>query len=276
MGINIYQHITDTFIESLEGGVAPWHQTWKTGMPRSIRQEYRGVNQFLLLIISQQRGYESNLWLTWNDIQNMGGRVRKGSKSAIVIYFKVLEIDNGGEDPDKVPMLRHYRVFNADVVDGLPVTSLPTPTTEHKEAREILEGYEDRPSVIHRVTASPVYRPHLDVLEMPRADQFINGPAYWQALFHELVHSTGHRMRLDRWGGEGYSHAFGSPDYSREELVAELCSAFLMHRAGLESQDVHDNSAAYLMSWIGVLKGDNKLVYQAASKAQKAADYILG
>jgi antirestriction protein ArdC len=275
---NIYDHITELFVKSLEKGVVPWRKTWRTGMPRSLRQEYRGVNRFMLLLVADDREYTSNLWLTWNDVQRLGGKVKKGSRSALVTYFKVLHFEGKeeGDDPTRVPMLRYYTVFNADVVEGLPITAVPpAPEGDHQAAGDVLKGYKDAPRLLHRMSASPRYRPGNDTMELPPAGQFDDVPAYWQTLSHELVHSTGHRSRLNRWA-DGYNHAFGSEDYSKEELIAELGSAFLMHTVGLESDQTHENSAAYLQSWLRVLKGDNKFVYQAASKAQRAADYIVG
>jgi len=274
---NIYDHITELFVKSLEKGVVPWQKTWRTGMPRSLRQEYRGVNRFMLLLVAEDREYVSNLWLTWNDVQRLGGKVKPHSRSALVTYFKVLQFAGQEEDDDprRVPMLRYYKVFNADVVERLPITTVPTPVEEHQAAGDILKGYRNAPRVLHRMSANPRYRPGPDVMELPPAGQFNDVPAYWQTMFHELVHSTGHSSRLKRWT-EGYDHAFGSEDYSKEELIAELGSAFLMNRVGLESETTHENSAAYLGSWLRVLKADNRFVYQAASKAQRAVDYIRG
>lgn len=273
---DVYQHITNLFIASLEKGTVPWRRTWTTAMPRSLRQRYRGINQLMLMLIAAEREYQSPLWLTWGDIQKLGGKVTKGSQTALVTYFKMLEKEKDGK-VEKIPMLRFYRVFNADVVEGIPVGgSTETVTDDHQEANVIAKGYRNGPRIVHRPSASPVYRPSIDTLELPPAGQFNDAPAYWQAYFHESTHSTGHSSRLNRWGDEGYNHAFGSPDYSREELVAELGSAFLMHKAGLQTNQTHENSTAYLASWLKVLKGDNKLVYQAASKAQKAVDYICG
>lgn len=273
---DLYNHVTNLFIASLEKGVPPWRRTWVTARPRSLRQPYRGINYMLLLMEAAERGYTSSLWLTWGDIQKLSGKVRKGAKSCIVTFYKMLEKEVDGE-VKKIPMLKFYRVFNADVVEGIPLGGATGPMADdHQEASLILKGYRNGPQILHRTTANPVYRPGLDTLEVPPAAQFEDVAAYWQAMFHELSHSTGHPSRMNRWAAEGYSHAFGSPDYSMEELCAELGSAFLMHRAGLQTNETHTNSTAYLASWLKVLKADNKLIFRAASKAQKAVDYITG
>ena len=179
----------------------------------------------------------------------------------------------------KLPVLRHYHVFNAEQCD-----EIRTPEAEKTEddqppfepldaAEQIVAGYRDPPKVDHGGSRA-FYRPSEDVVRVPEPKQFETGESYYATLFHELAHSTGHSSRIDRKLDTQLS-PFGSPDYSREELVAEMSAAFLAAAAGI-SEPTIEASASYLDNWSRQLKGDKRLVVNAAGAAQKAADWILG
>ena len=273
----VYQIITDQITDKLQHGVVPWRQPWSGTEPTNLisRKPYRGINRLLLGIA----GYASPYWLTYKQAANMSGHVRKGEKSTMVIFWRHVEVTAtaaGGEtEPDTVPILRYYRVFNAEQVDGIAgkVPAEVRNTGDPQAAAEtIVEGYANRPSVEDSGRAA--YSPAKDLVYMPPWASFTGGAGYYSTLFHELVHSTGHKSRLNRLDA-GNLAAFGSAQYSREELVAELGAAFLCHKAGLLPAVV-DNQAAYIGGWLQALNDDPKLVIQAASKAQAAADYIQG
>jgi len=273
--IDVYEHVTDRIIEKLEQGVVPWHCPWKTSdeMPHNLRskKQYRGVNLFLLGLDIR---YESPYWLTFKQAKDLGGSVRRGEKSTLVVFWKLLETnDKGTGEKINIPILRHYRVFSTDQCD-LPAGKVPEVEQAKNEhtpiemCERVIAEMVDAPEIRHGAKGA-CYLIDDDTVHMPNPERFETPESYYASLFHELSHSTGARNRLDRDMG-----AFGSTAYGREELVAEMAAAFLCGHCGIEQR--HDASAAYLQGWIRILKGDKKLAIQAAGAAQKAADRILG
>lgn len=277
----VYDVITDRIVAMLESGTVPWHKPWKgaSGFPRNLvsKKPYRGINVFMLLSL----GYESPYFLTFNQAKKLGGCVRKGEKGTPVIFWKRLsftdEDDDGQEISKAVPMLRYYTVFNVAQVDGIDEKLPEGAKVEEREhdpiaaAETIVKNMPNAPAIQSGTRAC--YMPTSDIVEMPRPEVFESGEAYYSAMFHELTHSTGHTKRLDRKLDEKLA-AFGSPDYSREELVAEMGAAFLCGEAGVVEATI-EQSAAYVQGWLKALKDDRKLVVVAAAQAQKAADFIL-
>jgi antirestriction protein ArdC len=278
-----YDAITDRIITKLEEGVVPWCKPWygKAGMPKNLvsGNEYRGINVFLLHCLA----YESPYFLTFNQAKKLGGHVRQGEKGCPVVFWKLLDVqeqtDEDGEKTFKVkqvPILRYYTVFNVAQTEGIAAPPLKAPERDHTPilaAEQIVREMPKAPEIRHGHTGAS-YSPTDDVVRMPRPEVFENGETYYATLFHELTHSTGHSSRLDR-KLDAKLAAFGTPDYSREELVAEMGSAFLCGEAGILDTNI-DQSAAYIDGWLRSLKNDKKLVVVAAAQAQKAADYILG
>ena len=283
MSNQVYGYITDKIMEELERGCVPWHQPWKSSdgirVPTSFvsKKPYRGVNTFLLTVSRLKAGYDSNYWLTFKQIQTLGGSV-KGQHSEMVVFWKLLEkpAQNPiGEETDYIPMLRYYRVFNLDQVTGIKKPSIEgLPAFQPiKEADEITAKYQQQIDVIHGGNRA-YYRPSTDSIQMPEKESFDNPEFYYSTLFHEFTHSTGHKSRLNR-PGIIETHFFGDEIYSKEELVAEMGAAMLCGIVGIENKTVK-NSASYIQSWLGKLRDDKKLVVHAAAAAQKAADFILG
>jgi antirestriction protein ArdC len=281
---DVYSIITEGMIALLEAGVSPWRKTWRGGdSPRNLisKKPYRGVNTLLLGSTSFACPY----WLTFNQVQQLGGRVKKGTKSELVIFWKFSDSQketNEASDREPTskrcpPLLRYYRVFNVEQTEGLekhlpaqPEERLFTPI---ETAARIVEVMPQRPPIRHD-EPSAYYAPVRDFVNLPRPETFDTAENYYAVVFHELTHSTGHESRLNRAGVAGSQlAAFGSADYSREELIAEMGSAFLCAEAGIES--TLDNSAAYLKGWLEALKGDARLIVAAASAAQRATDFIL-
>jgi antirestriction protein ArdC len=283
---DVYSIVTERMIALLEAGTAPWRKTWRGGdSPRNLisKKPYRGVNTLLL----GSAAFASPYWLTFNQVQQLGGRVKKGAKSELVIFWKFFDSQKQTDDAQssdertskrRPPILRYYRVFNVEQTEGLE-KHLPPPPEERpftpiETAARIIEAMPQRPPIQHD-EPSAYYAPAQDFVNLPRPETFDTPENYYAVAFHELTHSTGHESRLNRAGVAGSRlAAFGSADYSREELVAEMGSAFLCAESGIES--TLDNSAAYLKGWLGALKGDARLIVTAASAAQRAADFILG
>lgn len=246
-------------------------------MPRNLvsGKTYRGANVFLL----HAMGYGSPNWLTYKQALGLGGQVRKGEKGCPVVFWKWLEGDET-EDGRRIPLLRYYTVFHASQCEGITEPAVEGTKREHTPiqcAERVVEGMPKRPEIRHG-SGSAAYSPAADVVLMPQPQTFESDEAYYNVLFHELTHSTGHKNRLARKGvdgSEGDWSAFGSSPYAKEELVAEMGAAFLSGHCGIVETTI-DNSAAYVASWLARLKDDRKLVVQAAGAAQKASDFVLG
>lgn len=278
----VHQIITDRIIELLKKGTVPWQKPWQGGeqLPRNLvsKKPYRGVNVFLLHAMS----YESPYWLTYKQAQELGGNVKHGEHATPVVFWKWLDKTDDDGNVKQVPMLRYYSVFNASQCEGiekhLPATS--TTTAQHNpipEAEAIVANMPKRPDIRHG-QGRAYYSPGLDFVGMPVKESFKSSEGYFDTLFHELTHSTGHESRLARKGvsgTEGNWGSFGSGLYAKEELVAEMGAAFLCGHVGIVDRTI-DNSAAYIASWLQRLSDDPKLVVNAAAQAQKAADFILG
>jgi len=274
---DIYQMVTNLIVERLESGVVPWQMPWKAGgMPRNgiSRRPYSGFNFWYLLSFRFERPW----FLTFNQVKELGGSIKKGSKSFLVVFWKLLDVTRDDGTMDEVPMLRYYRVFHIDQVTGIPAEKLPKLENHDHDfdpiaaCDELVERWTDSPAIEHG-KAQACYIPSLDKVEMPSPRTFFVDEHYYSALFHELVHSTGHHSRLNRFG-KLPNHNFGSRDYSQEELIAEMGASYLSGLTGIE-QATLDNSAAYIQGWLKRLKSDRKFFVQAATQAQRAVDYIL-
>jgi antirestriction protein ArdC len=274
---NVYEIVTESIIKQLESGTAPWRKPWRCEPPCNLvsGKEYRGINPFLLA----SQGYGSRYWITFNQAAKLGGHVRKGEHSSIVTFWnigeeKIIRNAEGVERKSKPILLRYYNVFNIEQTEGiadklgLGNATPRVPSIEQCEA--IVQGMPNAPAM--QQDARAWYRPSNDTVGMPSRDLFHSSEEYYSTLFHELTHSTGHASRVGREGIEQLN-TFGSESYSKEELVAEMGAAMLCGVTGISPATI-PNSAAYLRSWINVLRGDSKLLVSAASAAQKAADYI--
>jgi antirestriction protein ArdC len=274
MNTKAYDRITNSIIALMEQGTVPWLKPWhiQTGLPRNLvtQKPYRGINTFLLLSM----GFESPNWLTFRQAVQLGGSVKKGEKSCPVVFWKPLQVtDEESGETEKIPFLRLYHVFNVAQCEGLKNVS-PVDETNFVavEAAEIVANMPQAPAIKHGMTHA-YYAPRQDIVGMPDAKRFKTEEAYHASLFHELVHSTGHEKRLKRQSIME-RNGFGTDPYCKEELVAELGSAFLCGQAGIVERTI-DSSAAYIEAWLKQLKDDKTLIVYAAEQAQKAVDFIL-
>ncbi|MEM8783465.1 MAG: zincin-like metallopeptidase domain-containing protein [Planctomycetota bacterium] len=284
--IDLYQHVTDQVLAALEAGTVPWRHPilggGDDGLPRNLSgRTYRGVNLFTLGFTAWQRGYARPLWMTYRQAFAAGGHVRVGEKSSLVIFWKPLErIDPETREKKLTPVLKHFRVFNLDQTEGvvLPPEEAPPAATVRPfrgiaKAAALMNGFEGGPQIVHG-GARACYLPRLDTVRLPEPGRFVDEPSYYATAFHELVHATGHPIRLDRGLGEKLA-PFGSPDYSKEELVAEMGAACLCAVAGIAPATL-DQQAAYVDNWLQRLRNDKRLVVTAAGAGQRAADWIQG
>lgn len=270
----VYEIISKKIETELENGRIPWHKPWKGGYkaPKNLitNKEYKGINSMLLGITE----YSSSYWATFKQISSKGGKVRKGQKGTMVIFWKLWEKTTPEGEPDKkIPILRYYTVFNTDQCDNLkvPVEEMPKDFSPITEAEAIVNNYKTKPEVKH-VEQRAYYSPSLDYVNMPKKGTFDSPEAYYSTLFHELVHSTGHINRLNR-PVLTKAVSFGPEDYSREELVAEFGSCFLCGETGIEAP-VIDNQARYIANWLRRIKSNRQWLVQASGQAQKAVNYI--
>jgi antirestriction protein ArdC len=281
---DLYQTVTDQIVAMLDRGVVPWRSPIlgksSAGYPlnHDSGKRYRGVNVFLLAVTAWAKGYESAHWLTFNQAKANGGTVKKGEKSSMVVFWKPLKVtDKKTGEKKGAFVLRYYNVFNVQQCDGIAAPDAPAYTASEyspvEAASAIVQGYVDGPAIHHR-GGSAFYRPGSDEVTLPEPTRFASTNEYYSTLFHELAHSTGHSSRLAR-GLDTDLRPFGSPDYGKEELIAEMAAAFLCGASGIVPS-VIDNQAAYLQGWLNVLKGDKRLVIAAAGQAQRAADWIMG
>jgi antirestriction protein ArdC len=271
-----YDRITDRITALLEQGTVPWHKPWtaRTGLPRNFvsKNPYRGINVFLLLAMM----YESPFWLTFRQVSQLGGSVRKGEKACPVVFWKqtTTEDKESGEQKKKY-LLRFYHVFNVSQCDGLKIGTelVPESVNGIVKPEEIVANMPQPPLVKHGMTHA-YYSPREDHVGLPSQERFERTEDYYSTFFHELVHSTGHEKRLKR-STLMESNGYGSNPYCKEELIAEMGAAFLCGQAEIAERTI-DNSAAYLNNWLQQLRQDKTLIVQAAAQAQKAADFILG
>jgi len=283
---DVYEIVSTRIIEQLERGVVPWKRPWhitggSTGGSASApvnavsKKPYRGVNLFLLPQM------EDNRWLSYKQAQQLGGSVRKGEKGYMVVFWKMLEeVDDKGR-VKKVPLLRYYTVFNVSQCDGLKLASIEkeevavSELTIVEEAEAVVSSYLLREGLDLRFGGDQAYyHPVYDVVQMPDKVKFVDATRYYSTMFHELGHSTGHDNRLARFKETGGMHGFGSKEYGKEELVAEFSAAFMCAIIGISNEDSEAQSASYLKGWAQVIKEDKRLIVSAASKAQRAVEYI--
>jgi antirestriction protein ArdC len=271
---SVFDIVTAKIIEKLESGNIPWVKPWNA-VPCNYESErpYSGVN--LLLLFAE---YGSPFWMTWRQIQRLGGHVRKGERASLIVFWKRRQVKKtvtlpGGEareEVDEIPYLRYYHVFNLEQCEGIPAKQHNPAITK---CDDVIDNCPVRPVITAGLRAA--YSPGRDLIIMPARDTFTDNNGYYSTLFHEVVHWTGHESRLSRFKPDD-AIAFGNETYSREELVAELGSAFLCALTGIENNRLIENSAAYVRHWITVLKNDKKLIVQAAGDAQRAVSYITG
>lgn len=280
MSKDIYQIITERFIEQLKKGTVPWQKPWAGVQNIVSKKPYRGINSLIL----GGSEFQSPYWLTYKQAHDLGGNIKKSEKATPVIYYKLFEKrDDSGNmilgsngRPTRIPFIRWSNAFNLDQTEGIepPVqTIVQNPMQPLEKAAKIVEEAKICP--IYKTGFVAAYSPAEDAIRIPAPKTFRSSEAYYQTLFHEMTHSTGHSSRLDR-EGITLPVKFGSERYSKEELIAELGASFLANEAGILNQVQFDNSAAYLGSWIEKFQNDPKMIFTASSQAQRSTDFILG
>lgn len=287
----VYQIVSESLIKGLEAAItsgdsAPWQKSWSvngTACKSYAGKTYRGVNVWILLASGRQ-----GPWITWNQVAKVGGRVKadQAKKYQNICFWKFLDKTDTQADgtikKGKIPLLRYFRVYSLEQTENVPEPAWlvkdkakqANPPDPIIEAEKIAKEYKDGPTVEQGFDHG-CYIPAQDKVEIPAIAQYKEAGEYYSVLFHELAHSTGHKSRLARFTDENRPAPFGSEDYSKEELVAEMSAAMLLAVAGVNSNKVRENNVAYLKHWIGRLKDDPRLAVCASAQAQKASDKIL-
>lgn len=276
---DLYSRITDRIIAQLETGVRPWTQPWTSSasVSRPLRhngEAYSGVNVLLLWAEAMARGFQAPTWMTFRQALALGGCVRKGETGSTVVYANTLaraETDESGEEQlRRIPFLKAYTVFNVEQIDGLGEGHAPepAPAVNPDDRIALVEAWFATLGVdVRHGGGSAFYVPSTDHVQMPAFEQFHDAQGYYATLGHECVHWTGHAARL----GRDFSRS--SRAYAREELVAELGAAFLCADLGLALEPREDH-AAYLASWLKVLRDDKRFIVSAAAHAQRAVAWL--
>jgi antirestriction protein ArdC len=283
---DIYARITNQIVSQLEKGVRPWVRPWNAEhaagrITRPLRHNgrpYSGINVLSLWASAMAQNFAAPVWMTFKQAMELDAHIRKGEKGSLVVYAdsitrKETDEKTGDEIEREIPFLKGYIAFNVEQIEGLPEifyakaapTRDPVARIEHAE-----NFFGSMGATIRHGGNQAYYAQELDYVQMPLFEAFRDAESYYSTLAHELTHWTKHPQRLDRdfgrksWGDEGYS---------REELVAELGSAFLCADFELHQEPREDN-AAYIATWLEVLKNDNRAIFAVAAHAQRAADYL--
>lgn len=274
--MDIYAEITARIIDQMENGIIPWKKPWVASgkaISHATGKAYSLLNQMLL--------GRPGEYITFKQCQQAGGRVKKGAKSQMVVFWKWIEQeDEETGEKKEVPFLRYYNVFHIDQCEGITAkhtqeTTFPDGADTLTTAQDIIYDYLSREGVklTHTEGDQAFYRPATDEVVLPIRKQFISTAEYYSTVFHELTHSTGHPSRLNRLTRPSF---FGTEDYSKEELVAEIGASALVNHVGLETDHSLRNNTAYIQNWLTVLKGDKRFIVSASGKAEKAVNLILG
>jgi len=273
---DVFTIVNNRIIEQLEKGSIPWRQPWRElGPPRNLitGRPYRGINVLLLASL----GYTSNLFLTLKQINELGGKVKKGEHGCPIVFWSQKAAkpeEEEKQDPKRI--LRYYSVFNVEQCIGIPEERIPvydkSLNEQIKSCEDVVANMPLKPKIQHKGDEA-FYHPEKDYINMPKLVAFDDSEAYYSTLYHEMVHSTGHKKRLNREGVMNFD-TYGSDKYSEEELIAQVGACFLAFHTGC-SMNHFANDVAYIDGWLKRLKADKRFLLFAASKAQRAVDYIL-
>lgn len=277
--MNVYEIVTERILAELEKGKIPWEKPWIGGIDCPIKhttgEPYSILNQILL--------GEPGEYLTMNQCNKEGGRIKKGAKAKLVVFWKMLEKEDEKNKDKKqiIPMLRYYNVFHINDCEGIKPKfereQHPNGATKTQNAENIVSEYSLRTNleISHANQLQAYYMPYKHLVNIPDMDRFKSTEGYYSTFFHELVHSTGNKKLLNRFPDDAKQAAFGSDSYSREELVAEIGANMLLNTMGMDTDKSNRNSVAYIQSWLRALKNDKRLIVSAAGHAEKAVKLIL-
>jgi len=285
---DIYKMITDKILSDIQNnGKLTWVKEWKTKrgqLPTNAvsKKPYEGINLFLLSLSH----YSSPYYLSFKQVEELGGNVKKGEKATQVVFWKLNQYtkqnEQGETETKNVPLVRYYNVFNLEQCENVTIKEKPAPEITYNEneiienAENLIAEYTTREKINTKIIEQDraFYRPSTDEITMPLLSQFSSGNAFYSTYFHEIGHSTGHEKRLNRKEVVGTIN-FGSCDYGTEELVAELTAAFLCAETGINNETTERNNSAYIKNWYNAIKADPKMFVMASARANKATKFVL-
>jgi len=273
MSQTIYSEITQSIIEQLENGAAPWIKPWKADSSADknlvSQKPYQGINRLLLGMSSMVKGFSVPVWASYKQWEAIGANVKKGEKGTKIVFYSPVSKENKQTgDLEKYAVLKTYFVFNAAQVEGIDIVPAETVEAEFTAVELAEQRIIKTGAAISHGGDAAFYMPSADRIQLPNKSAFDSEANYYATAFHELAHWTGSKNRLDRDLDKG---RFGNPAYAFEELVAEMSAAFLCSDYGIQGELRH---AGYIGHWLKALREDSKAVFKAAALAQKAADYI--
>ena len=273
---DLYQHITDKIVKQLEQGTIPWIKPWKNsqqiqaGMPYNGKYGYmyNGINVMLLWA----EGYDDDRWMTFKQIADMGGNVKKGESGTIVTFWKFIEEkdkETGEKTGKRIPFLKYSKVFNFEQTENIDESKLKAPEVVVNEDTDVLQFVENAGISVTHGGNKACFIPALNRVQMPNQKQFKEMAEYESTLLHEATHATGHKSRLDR----DLNNRFGSNAYAFEELVAEIGSAYLCAMMNVQNNELQHT--AYIQNWLEVLKNDKRAIFKASTLSKKAVEFLL-
>jgi len=288
MKADVYTRVTDKIVADLEKGVRTWLKPWNAEhaagrITRPLRfngAPYNGINVLMLWAAAVERGFTAPIWMTFRQARELGGHVRKGEKGSLVVYANTItrtEIDEGtGEEEERdIPFMKGYTAFNVEQIEGLPshYYAVAEPRLDPVERIERAESFFSATRADIRYGGNRAYYAvGADYVQMPPFEAFKDAESFYTTLGHEICHLTRHPKRLNRdfgrkrWADEGYA---------MEELCAELGSAFLSADLDLTPEPREDH-AAYIASWLKILRDHKRAIFTAAAHAQRAVDFLHG
>ena len=282
MSSDIYSQVNDRLLAALEQGIIPWRRPWTGRLPTNYDsgKEYRGVNILTLGITEMVHGYSSPYWLTFRQAQKHGGHIKKGEHASYIVFsekkIREVEKEDGTKEQKVYHFVKSFPVFNWEQTEGVPKKEAGPALDPDRDLIEVCDSVLSRmpnPPVYRESGSAAYYMPKDDLVNLPPIETFKTTEGYAATKFHEYGHATGHESRLNRPGIMAVA-AFGSEDYSFEELVAELTSAYLCARTGINN--TLENSFSYISCWLKVLRNDKTMLLKASGKAMAAVEYIVG
>ena len=278
------KEITNEILSCLKQGISPWTKPWNLKYKNFMLpingltgKRYNGGNVIHLQAQAIRNNYEDPRWYTFNQVKRIpGAHVKQYSKGTIIFFFEpkgtLKRQKNGKTFRTKHSELFMYFVFNAEQIEGLEPFDYDSYFNNFSNERaDNIVKLNDVDIITHDLDKA-FYRPSEDKIYLPPKTAFLSEEKYYATLLHEVSHSTGHQTRLKR----NLTGQFGSENYAREELIAEMASMFLCYDLGIKGYKDIENHAAYIQSWISLLEKDENELFKAAASAEKVCKYLYG
>ncbi|MEI8390556.1 MAG: zincin-like metallopeptidase domain-containing protein [bacterium] len=267
--------ITAEIIESLKTNQSLWSKAWKPCQPQNYesKKAYSVINNLILTLKSMNRNYESPYWLTFKQVDKLDHSVLRGEKSTMIVFYSLIDSKNTNEDGEKkkIPLLKYYNVFNLDqttLKNKVNINETIDPALRSNDIEQVINTF-DCP-IVYAAQDRACYRPVEDKIYLPTKGQFKTVHGYYATAMHEIAHATGHESRLNR----KLINSFGSSEYAKEELTAEISSMFILAKYGIDSKEITSNNVAYINSWLKILENDSNFIFTASKQAGEILEYI--